>query len=144
MVRLWAGRIVGAWIVVFLAWDGAMKLLKVNMAVEGTVRVGYPARLVAVIGLVELLCVVTYALPRTSIVGAILLTGYLGGAAATQVRLEDPWFLLPVVIGVLAWGALWLRDPALGRLLFATSATRRELLHPASAFAKGFSGPPNL
>ena len=84
MVRLWAGRIVGAWIVVFLAWDGAMKLLKVNMAVEGTVRVGYPARLVAVIGLVELLCVVMYALPRTSIVGAVLLTGYLGGATASS------------------------------------------------------------
>jgi len=144
MVRLWTGRIVGAWIVVFLAWDGAMKLLKLNMAVEGTVRVGYPARFVAIIGLVELLCVVTYALPRTSIVGAVLLTGYLGGAAATQVRLEDPWFLLPIVIGILAWGALWLRDPGLGRLVFAPSAARRELLRPVSAFAKGSSGPPKL
>ena len=113
MVRLWTGRIVAAWIVLFLVWDGAMKLLKMNMAVEGTVRVGYPPRMVAVIGLVELICVAAYALPRTSFVGAILLTGYLGGATATQVRLEDPWFLLPVVMGVLVWGALWLRDPAL-------------------------------
>jgi hypothetical protein len=113
MVRLWTGRLVAAWIVLFLMWDGAMKLLKMNMAVEGTVRVGYPARLVAAIGLVELICVAAYALPRTSILGAILLTGYLGGATATQVRLEDPWFLLPVVMGVLVWGALWLRDPAL-------------------------------
>jgi hypothetical protein len=124
MVRLWTGRIVVAWIVLFLVWDGAVKLLKLNMAVEGTLRVGYPARLVAVIGLIELICVAAYALPRTSIVGAILLTGYLGGATATQVRLEDPWFLLPVLIGVLAWGALWLRDPGLGRLVFATSAAR--------------------
>ena len=124
MVRLWTGRIVGAWIVVFLLWDGAMKLLKLNMAVEGTVRVGYPARLVAVIGLVELLCVVTYALPRTSIVGAVLLTGYLGGATATKVRLEDLWFLMPIVIGVLAWAALWLRDPDLGRFLFRSNSVR--------------------
>jgi hypothetical protein len=109
MVRLWTGRIVAAWIVLFLVWDGAMKLLKMNMAVEGTVRLGYPARLVAVIGLVELICVVAYALPRTSTLGAILLTGYLGGATATQVRVEDPWFLLPVVMGVLVWVALWLR-----------------------------------
>jgi len=116
MVRLWTSRIVVAWIVLFLVWDGAMKLLKVNMAVEGTVRVGYPARLVAAIGLVELTCVAVYALPRTSIAGAILLTGYLGGATATQVRLEDPWFLLPVVIGALAWGALWLRDPEVVRV----------------------------
>jgi DoxX-like family len=124
MVRLWTGRIVAAWIVLFLVWDGAMKLLKLNMAVEGTVRVGYPARLVVVIGLVELICVAAYVLPRTSILGAILLTGYLGGATATQVRLEDPWFLLPVLIGVLAWGALWLRDPGLGRLVFAPSTPR--------------------
>jgi hypothetical protein len=124
MVRLWTGRIVAAWIILFLVWDGAMKLLKLNMAVEGTVRVGYPARLVVVIGLVELICVAAYVLPRTSILGAILLTGYLGGATATQVRLEDPWFLLPVLIGVLAWGALWLRDPGLGRLVFATSTPR--------------------
>ena len=134
MVRLWTGRIVAAWIVVFLVWDGALKLLKLNMAVEGTVRVGYPARLVAVIGLVELLCVVTYALPRTSIVGAVLLTGYLGGATATQVRLEDPWFLLPVAIGVLAWGALWLRDPELGRFLFRSSRVR---LPPSSEATVG-------
>jgi hypothetical protein len=120
-MKLWIGRIVAAWIILFLVWDGAMKLLKTNMAVEGTVGVGYPARLVALIGLVELICVAAYALPRTSIVGAILLTGYLGGATATKVRLEDPWFLLPVVISVLAWGALWLRDPRLGRLVTAKS-----------------------
>jgi hypothetical protein len=113
MIRLWTGRIISAWIVLFLVWDGVMKVLKLDMAVEGTVRVGYPARLVAAIGIVELICVVIYLLPRTSVIGAILLTGYLGGATATQVRLEDLWFLLPVVMGVLVWGALWLRDPAL-------------------------------
>jgi hypothetical protein len=124
MVRLWTGRIVAAWIVLFLVWDGVMKLLKMNMSIEGTVRLGYPAHLVAAIGFVELLCVAAYVLPRTSVVGAILLTGYLGGATATQVRLEDPWFLFPIVIAMLAWGALWLREPALGRLVFASSSAR--------------------
>jgi DoxX-like family len=123
VVRLWTGRIVGAWIVLFLVVDGVMKLLKMNASIEGTVRLGYPAHLVMAIGIAELACVAAYVFPRTSILGAILLTGYLGGATATQVRLEDPWFLLPVAVAVLAWGALWLRDPELSRLLFATSRT---------------------
>src|SRR5689334_12680676 len=113
MVRLWTGRMVGAWIMLFLLFDGVVKLLKLNVAIEGTVRLGYPAHLVAIIGLLEVVCVVLYVLPRTSIIGAILLTGYFGGATATQVRLESLWFLMPVGIGVLAWGVLWLRDPNL-------------------------------
>jgi len=66
------------------------------------------------------LCLLAYVIPRTAPVGALLLTGYLGGATATQVRIEDPWFLFPVAVGVLTWGALWLRDPRVGAL-FATS-----------------------
>jgi hypothetical protein len=69
--------------------------------------------------------VAVYLLPRTSILGAILLTGYLGGATATQVRLETPWFLLPILVGVLAWGALWLRDPGLGRRVLVPVGTKR-------------------
>jgi len=118
MLRVWTGRVVGAWIALFLLVDGVMKVLKLGPAIEGTVRLGYPATQVATIGLVELICVAMYVWPQTSILGAILLTGYLGGATATQVRLENAWFLLPVAIGVLAWGALWLRDPKLGRLAF--------------------------
>ena len=121
MMRLWTGRIIGAWIVLFLAFDGIVKILKVSGAVEGTVRVGYPDRLIVPIGIVELACVAAYIIPRTSIIGAILLTGYLGGATATQVRVENPWALLPVLMGVLTWAALWLRDGSLGRLLFARS-----------------------
>jgi hypothetical protein len=125
MMRLWAGRIVGAWIVLFLVFDGVVKVLNMNVAVEGTVRLGYPARLVVAIGVIELLCVAVYLLPRTSILGAILLTGYLGGATATQVRLENPWFLLPILVGVLAWAALWLRDPGLGRRVLVSVGTKR-------------------
>jgi hypothetical protein len=121
MIRLWTGRIIGAWIVLFLAFDGIVKMLKLSGAVEGTVRLGYPDHLIVPIGIVELACVAAYVIPRTSIIGAILLTGYLGGATATQVRVEDPWALLPVLIGVLAWAAPWLRDPGLRRRLFAIS-----------------------
>jgi hypothetical protein len=106
----WAGRIVSGWIVLFLVFDAAVKLLRLPAAVEATARLGYPAELVFAIGVIELLCVALYVTPRTAVVGALLLTAYLGGATATQVRVEDPWFLFPVVIGALAWAGLLLRD----------------------------------
>jgi len=116
-VSIWTGRIVSALVVLFLVFDGVVKVLKLAVAVEGTARLGYPAGLVMGIGIVELVCVVAYVIPRTSVLGAILLTGYLGGATATQVRLEDPWFFFPVVIGVLLWGGLYLRDARLRALI---------------------------
>jgi len=70
---------------------------------------------------VELLCLLAYVIPRTVTVGALPLTGYLAGATTTQVRVEDPWFLFPVAVGVLTWGALWLRNPRVGALIFGTS-----------------------
>jgi len=115
--RLWAGRVIGGWLVLFLAFDAVVKVMQLNVAVEGTTRLGYPAHLVVILGIVELACLMVYAVPRTSIIGAILLTGYLGGATATQVRVENPWFLLPVALGALIWAALWLRDPRVGSLL---------------------------
>jgi len=116
-MSIWTGRIVSALVVLFLVFDGVVKVLKLAVAVEGTARLGYPAGLVMGIGIVELVCVVAYVIPRTSVLGAILLTGYLGGATATQVRLEDPWFFFPVVIGVLLWGGLYLRDARLRTLI---------------------------
>ena len=101
----------------FLLFDSGLKVMKLAPAVEATVRLGYPARLVLAIGIAELICVVLLVIPRTSILGAILLTGYLGGATATQVRLEDPWFFFPVVISLLVWGGLYLRDERLRALL---------------------------
>ena len=84
---------------------------------EGTVQVGYPVTVVQPIGIVLLACVLLYVIPRTSILGAILLTGYLGGDTATMVRMSNPWFLLPVVVGVLAWLGIFLRDERLRTLL---------------------------
>jgi DoxX-like protein len=114
---LWAGRIVSALMVAFLLFDSSVKLMKLPGAAEATVRLGYPARLLFAIGIAELTCVILLVIPRTSILGAILLTGYLGGATATQVRLEDPWFFFPVVIGVLVWAGLYLRDERLRELV---------------------------
>jgi len=119
--RLWAGRVIGVWLVLFLVFDAAVKVLQLNVAVEGTTRLGYPVHLVVILGVIELVCLIAYVVPRTSIVGAILLTGYLGGATATQVRVENPWFVLPVALGGLIWAALWLRHPSVGSLLFERS-----------------------
>jgi DoxX-like family len=120
-MRRWTGAVIAVWVVLFLAFDSTVKLLKLDVAVEGTTRLGYPADLVVIVGLVELACLLAYVIPRTAPIGALLLTGYLGGATATQVRVEDPWFLFPVAVGALIWGALWLRDPRVGALLFGTS-----------------------
>ena len=116
-MKRWTGIVIGSWVVLFLAFDTAVKLLGLNVAVEGTTRLGYRADLVVVIGLLELVCLLAYVIPRTAPVGALLLTAYLGGATATQVRVEDPWFLFPVAVAVLIWGALWLRDPRIAAML---------------------------
>jgi len=100
-----------------MLFDAAIKLMRLAAAVEGTARLGYPVSLVFPIGLICLACVTAYAIPRTSVLGAILLTGYFGGATATQVRVEDPWFLFPIVLGVLVWLGLYLRDGRLRALL---------------------------
>jgi len=119
--RRWTGRVIGAWLVLFLAFDGAVKALKMTVAVEGTTRLGYPEHVIVSLGIIELICLMAYFVPRTSVLGAVLLTGYLGGATATQVRVEDPWFLLPVAVGALVWLSLWLRNPRIGSLLLNPS-----------------------
>jgi hypothetical protein len=106
----WAGRVISALVVAFLLFDGGIKAMMLEPAVEGSVQLGYPEGTVFGIGLALLVSTILYAVPRTAFLGAILLTGYLGGAVATQVRVEDPWFLLPAFFGVLAWGGLFLRD----------------------------------
>ena len=106
----WTGRVISALVVAFLLFDGGIKAMMLEPAVEGSVRLGYPEGTVFGIGLALLVSTVLYAVPRTAFFGAILLTGYLGGAVATQVRVEDPWFLFPGFFGVLVWGGLFLRN----------------------------------
>jgi hypothetical protein len=113
---LWAGRIASALPVLMLLFSGIMKLVKPAMVVQEFSRLGYPESLVIVIGVLELACTVVYIIPRTSVLGAILLTAYLGGAAATHVRIGDP-FVFPVVFGVLVWLGLFLRDDRLRALV---------------------------
>src|SRR5262244_1570911 len=111
--KQWTGRVITLFTVSFLLFDTMVKVLNLPVAVEGTAKLGYPARFVMYIGIVELVCLGAYLYPRTAVLGAILLTGYLGGATAAQVRVEDPWFIFPVVVGVLVWAGLFLRN---GRL----------------------------
>jgi hypothetical protein len=117
--QLWAGRIVSGVVAAFMLLDGIMKVIKAAPAVEGTLKVGYPESTIIGIGLALTVSTVLYIIPRTSILGAILLTGYLGGAVATNVRVSaGPLFVvLPVFFGALAWGGLWLRDARLRHLL---------------------------
>ena len=118
--RLWASRIVRALTILFLLVDTIVKVLRLPPAVEGTVRLGYPESVVLGIGIIELVCLVAYVIPRTSILGAILLTGYLGGAVATHVRIGSPLLshtFFPIYVGALVWVALLLRDDRLHTLL---------------------------
>ena len=111
-VMLWAGRTMSAITSLFLLLDGLMKLLKPAPVVEATARMGYPENLILGLGILLLTCLAVYLIPRTSILGAILLTGYLGGAVSAHVRVRDDMFpvLFPVIVGVLLWGGLFLRD----------------------------------
>jgi hypothetical protein len=121
----WAGRIISVLVVLFLLFDSAIKVLKLAAAVDGTVQVGYPASVVRPLGIVLLACVILYVIPRTSILGAILLTGYLGGATATMVRLSNSLFWMPIAVGVLAWLGIFLRDDRLRTLIPLRSSTPR-------------------
>ena len=111
--RLWTARAIFVVAVLFLLLDTVGKLLALPPVVEGTVQLGYPENLVLVLGLIQLACLVVYLIPRASVLGAILLTGYLGGAVATHVRIGNPLLthiLFPVYVAVLLWGVLFLLD----------------------------------
>jgi len=112
---LWAGWIISVLPVLMLTMSGVMKLLKPPFVVEGSTKLGWDESLILALGITELTCTILYLIPRTAVLGAILLTGYLGGAVATHVRLGEPFFV-PIVLGVLVWGGLWLRDERLRAL----------------------------
>ena len=118
--QLWSGRTLSALAVLFLLFDATIKLLQLPVAVEGTKKLGYPANVVFVLGVIQLICLIVYLVPRTAVLGAILWTGYLGGAVATHVRVADPLFshiLFPTYVAALLWGGLWLREPRLRALV---------------------------
>jgi len=110
--QVWTGRVLSALPSLLLLFSASMKLMHPPQVLEGWAKSGYPMGSLLPLGIVEILCVVIYLVPRTAILGAILMTGYLGGAVATHVRAGEP-FVIPIVVGVVAWLGLWLRDPAL-------------------------------
>jgi hypothetical protein len=115
---VWTGRVLSALPVLLLALSAAMKFSRSPEVVKSfTVDFGYPESTLLVLGVVELTCAVLYAIPQTSVLGAILVTGYLGGATATHVRVSQAAFITPVLLGAMAWGGLYLRDPRLRELL---------------------------
>src|ERR1700704_5945881 len=118
----WTGRVLSGLVVVFLLFDGAIKLVPWPIVTETMDRMGYGSSesLARSLGAISLVCTVLYAVPPTSILGAILLTGYLGGAMASHVRIGSPLFshlLFGFYLGVMVWGGLWLRDPSLRNLI---------------------------
>ncbi len=118
--QLWTGRILTAIPVLFLLMDGATKLVKPAPVLDAMAKLGYPAGLAVGLGVLLLLCIGLYLVPRTSILGAVLLTGYLGGAISAQVRVGNPLFshiLFPAYVALLVWVGLLLREPRLRQFL---------------------------
>ena len=114
--KLWAGRVFSAIAILFLLFDSVAKLMKIAPVKQACLELGYPESLIVPIGALLLICTVVYLIPRTSIFGAVLLTGYLGGAVASQVRVGNPLFsqtLFPIYVGALIWVGLYLRDARL-------------------------------
>ena len=121
--RRWTGRVISGIAVLFLIFDGTIHIAKPAPVVEAFAQMGFPLSTSVGIGLLELACLSIYVIPRSAVFGAVLLTGYLGGAIAAQVRVGSPLFstvLFPVYVAVLVWGGLYLRDRRLGALLAAT------------------------
>ena len=116
----WAGWAFTVLVALFLAMDGGMKLMDVAQVRAATLQLGWPLALDRTLGIIDLVCLVLYAFPRTAVLGAILTTGLCGAAIAAHLRLGDPLFshvLFGVYVGVMAWGGLWLRDARLRALM---------------------------
>jgi hypothetical protein len=120
----WTGRTISALVLVLMVFDGVLKISKADAVLQGMSQSGFPLWQIEPIGIVALLCGILYAMPRTAVLGAILLTGFLGGATVTELRLEHSTFVVPVLVGILAWGGLYLRNEALRKLIPYTSEQR--------------------
>ena len=109
----WAGRILSGIAVLFLIFDMTIKLVGAKAAVDGTTQLGWQPHHLPILGVIQLVCLVLYLVPRTAPLGAVLWTGYLGGAIATHLRIDNPLFthiLFPIYVAALLWGGLYLRD----------------------------------
>jgi hypothetical protein len=118
--KLWTGRIMSGLVILFMLMDGVMKFVKPPEVISTTVNeLGYQEHHITTLGIIALICTLLYAIPITSILGAVLLTAYYGGAVATHVRVDNPLFshiLFTVYLGILMWGGIWLRDERLQAL----------------------------
>ena len=117
---LWAGRIISGLVVAFLLFDGAIKLVPLDVVITTSQELGIPTQLARTLGVLTLTCTLLYAFPRTAVLGAILLTGYIGGAIYVHVRADSPLFshtLFGVYLALFMWGGLWLRDPLVRALI---------------------------
>jgi DoxX-like protein len=127
--RLWTGRILTGLTVLFMLFDAAGKFMMPRQVVEAFARLGFPASLGGAIGIILLVVTILYAIPRTAVLGAILITGFLGGAVAIQMRAGSPLFetIFPALFGLIAWAGIYLRELRLGALLplRSISATHR-------------------
>lgn len=118
--KLWASRIMGGIVILFMLFDSVFKFIQPEEVIKGTIELGYSQHHIAILGALGLLSIILYTIPKTSFLGVVLLTGYWGGAIATQVRLDNPLFthiLFPVYLAVLAWGGIWLRDERIRKLI---------------------------
>lgn len=107
------GRILSGIAVLFLLFDAIGKLLRPTAVIEGTTQLGWPVSVILPLGIIQVICLIAYLIPRTSVLGAVLWTGYLGGAIATHLRIGHPLFshtLFPIYVAALLWAGLWLRD----------------------------------
>jgi hypothetical protein len=118
--RLWTARIMGGLVIAFMLMDSIFKFFPNETVISGTLELGYQAHHIPVIGALGFISVLLFAIPRTQVLGAILLTGYFGGVIATHIRLDNPLFshiLFPVYLAILMWGSLWLKNEGLRKLI---------------------------
>jgi sorbitol-specific phosphotransferase system component IIC len=114
---LWVGWILTVLVSLMMAMGAVMAFLKTPQTVQGLAQFGYSARALPIFGALELLCALLFLIPRTSVLGAILMTAYFGGAVATHIRIGDGMFLIPVIIGIVVWLGIYLREPRLSALV---------------------------
>ena len=124
---LWTGRVMSALPIFIVLMGSVMKLMRLPAVHEGFARAGLPDSLMVPVGLIELICVITYVIPATAVLGAILMTGLLGAACLTSLRIADPTYPLPVILGMLAWGGLFMRDLRVRALIPFRKAERKSL-----------------